>query len=269
MIGLLGLMAAAQESTPPVDAVVEQLMHVSLHEAAYVYLIEQSMTVDVPELSTRYGLHAGMVLVASEDYARAALHFQRIPDSPSRRLGFGWSLYQDGAPQPALQALRVDTPAEAYMAGWCALSLKQPDLALQHWATVPADHPLAANARDASADVASLQRISYRSPTVAGALAAGMPGAGHAYAGHWGEAASAFFVNGALIAAGWQLARRELWFGLGLVAFVELGFYGGNIVSAVGRAKRFNRLAWQRPIEDIQNQYTPQLLWEENEVVFR
>jgi hypothetical protein len=261
--------ASAHAQEPPVDAVVARLEQVSMHEAAYVYLIEQAFTAETPEAQAHYELWSGMTLVRAEDWSRAASHFQLLPDSSGQRLGLAWSLFQDGSAQPALRLLSPDVPAEAYMAGWCALSLKQPAEALQRWSSIPVGHPLSTPAASVSVQVSALNQIPYRSPAVAGVLAAGLPGAGHAYAGHWGEAASAFFVNGALIAAGWQLAHRELWFGLGLVAFVEFGFYGGNIVSAVGRAKRFNRLAWQRPVTELQNQYTPQLLWEEGEVVFR
>ena len=54
---------------------------------------------------------------------------------------------------------------------------------------------------------------------------------------------------------------------LSLVAALEFGFYGGNIVSAVGRARRFNRLAWQTPTDALARQHGPQVAVAGDEIV--
>jgi len=259
---LLGSVVWADASSS--RELVARLQAMSMHEAAYAHLIDQAMSSEAAALRSMYELQAGMVLLEAEEGHRAAEHFRQLLSqeelsSPARR-GLAWSLYRGGSPGHALSMLSGATsPQDQYLAGWCARSARQPAAALAQWQKIPAADPLHSRAAALTAEISSWEQLPYRSPALAGGLAAVLPGAGHAYAGQWGEATSALFVNGGLLAAGWQLAQRELWFGLGMVAMLELGFYGGNIVSAVGRAKRFNRLAWEEPIQALSPQPSLQL----------
>jgi tetratricopeptide (TPR) repeat protein len=79
-----------------------------------------------------------------------------------------------------------------------------------------------------------------KDPTVAGVLAAVLPGAGHFYCERPGDGAAAFAFTGAFTWAtleAFQQNHEELGIGLGLVA---LAFYGGNIFSAVNVAHKYN-----------------------------
>jgi hypothetical protein len=247
---LVGLCAA--------DEVAERLVAVGLTEQAYARLLEQAQAAPTPEEAAALELAAGAALWSGGAYGLAARHFQLSTTAADRELALAWSLYADGNPRGALHALEgTADPRGAWLAGWGALSLHEPAEALSRWRDVPAGDPLYPSAQAMITAVSGWDRVPYRSPALAGTLSAILPGAGQAYTGMWGEAASALLVNGALIAAGWQLARRDLWFGFSLVAALEFGFYGGNIVSAAGRARRFNRLAWQEPIEALARQHGP------------
>jgi hypothetical protein len=115
----------------------------------------------------------------------------------------------------------------------------------------------------------SLEGVVQGSPTAAGVLSAVVPGAGQALVGRWGEAASAIVVNGALVASAVELGRRETWFGMGLVSFLGVGFYGGNIVSAAQGAKLENRRAWSRALLPIEGAHGVKVVIEDGAVVVR
>jgi tetratricopeptide (TPR) repeat protein len=82
--------------------------------------------------------------------------------------------------------------------------------------------------------------LKRKNPTTAGLLAI-VPGAGHVYCERYRDALVAFLVNGALILAAWEAFDEELYALGGLITVVELGFYSGNIYSAVSSAHKYNR----------------------------
>ncbi|MEL6347611.1 MAG: hypothetical protein AAFV53_31175 [Myxococcota bacterium] len=269
MILSLLLSASPALAQQPDPILLDRLIALSMYEAAYARIIEASL--DAPP-EDRLGIeyHAGYVLILSEDWARVRTHFLPLPRTPSRSLAIAWSLYQEDNPRATLDVLRETEGSQArYLAGWVALSNQDPSEAVRQWQRVPENDPLHPDAFALTQQVASWERIPYRSPALAGTFAAVLPGAGHAYANHWGEALSSFLVNGGLIASSVALARRELWFGFGLVVLIESGFYGGNIISAIGRAKRFNRLAWEEPINQLADPYAPRIRFEDNQIRIR
>ena len=87
--------------------------------------------------------------------------------------------------------------------------------------------------------------LKQKNPTTAGVLAI-VPGAGHLYCGRPRDAFISFLLNGAMIYAAYEAFDEDL-DGLGVViAFFELGFYSGNIYSAVSSAHKYNRDAKER-----------------------
>ncbi|MEW6259544.1 MAG: tetratricopeptide repeat protein [Thermodesulfobacteriota bacterium] len=84
--------------------------------------------------------------------------------------------------------------------------------------------------------------ISRKDPTLSGFLSI-LPGAGYAYCERYRDAAVAFFLNVAFIAATVE-AFRDGNDALGcLVGFVGSGFYMGNIYGGVNAAEKYNRNA--------------------------
>jgi tetratricopeptide (TPR) repeat protein len=84
-----------------------------------------------------------------------------------------------------------------------------------------------------------------KSPTVAGVLAI-IPGAGHLYCNRKQDALISFLLNGAMIYAAYEAFDHDLDALGGIIAFFELGFYSGNIYSAVSSAHKYNRDAKSR-----------------------
>ena len=95
--------------------------------------------------------------------------------------------------------------------------------------------------RRVESELSEYVRLSRKSPGKAGALAAILPGAGHLYVERPRDALVAFILNAVFIAAAVELFRsdRPFW-GMG-VCLVELGWYLGNIYSAMNAAYRHNQ----------------------------
>lgn len=87
-------------------------------------------------------------------------------------------------------------------------------------------------------DGAKLRR---KSPALAGVLSGIVPGLGQVYIGRPGDGLAAFLVNGLFIWGAIAAYNKEMYEVAGVLGFIEIGWYGGNIVGAVSGAKRFNR----------------------------
>lgn len=82
--------------------------------------------------------------------------------------------------------------------------------------------------------------IPVKHPTTAGLLSI-VPGAGQLYCQRYQDALTAFLINTGLIWAAWEAFDNDQ-IALGsVIAFVEFGFYAGNIYSAVSSAHKTNR----------------------------
>jgi len=92
--------------------------------------------------------------------------------------------------------------------------------------------------------------LKQKNPTAAGVLAI-VPGAGHLYCERPRDALISFLLNGALIYAAYEAFDEDLE-GLGaVITFFELGFYAGNIYSAVSSAHKYNRDTEQRFLNQL------------------
>jgi tetratricopeptide (TPR) repeat protein len=84
------------------------------------------------------------------------------------------------------------------------------------------------------------EQLKYKDPTAAGLLAI-VPGAGHLYCKRYRDALVSFLVNGALIFAAYEAFDHDQNVLGGIVTLFEVGFYSGNIYSAVSSAHKYNR----------------------------
>jgi hypothetical protein len=89
--------------------------------------------------------------------------------------------------------------------------------------------------------IEEIDRLPHKSPALAGTLAAILPGSGHLYTERPKDALVAFLLNASFALAAVQLYRNENYAAAGIFLFFEIGWYGGNIYSAVGSANKFNR----------------------------
>ncbi len=82
--------------------------------------------------------------------------------------------------------------------------------------------------------------LNRKSPFIAGVLAV-VPGSGHLYCERYRDALVSFLVNGALIFAAYEAFDNDQNALGGIISFVEVGFYSGNIYSAISSAHKYNR----------------------------
>ncbi len=96
--------------------------------------------------------------------------------------------------------------------------------------------------------------IPQKNPSLAGALSI-IPGMGQLYTGRNQDAAIAFLLNAGLIWAAVEAFDNEL-YALGtVITVVEIGFYSGNIYSAVGSAHKYNARQKSTFIENLKMKF--------------
>jgi len=108
-----------------------------------------------------------------------------------------------------------------------------------------------------SEGISRINYLSYKSPAAAGTFAALMPGAGHVYTERYRDALVAFLLNGAFILAAVELFCSGHDVAGGIVTFFEIGFYAGNIYSAVGSAHKYNRQERSEYIRKLKDDSLP------------
>jgi tetratricopeptide (TPR) repeat protein len=94
--------------------------------------------------------------------------------------------------------------------------------------------------------------IPRKDPHLAGFLSI-IPGAGYFYCERYQDALIAFLLNGGLIYAAYESFDDDNNALGGVIAFVEFGFYAGNIYGAVTSAHKYNRKQTGRFIETLKN----------------
>lgn len=131
-------------------------------------------------------------------------------------------------------------------------------LAQQDWqkardafSIIPRESPLHASADIYSQGLGRMDDLPRKSPETAGMLATVLPGAGHLYTDRPGDALVAFLLNGAFIWGAVELFRNGNNVAGGIVAFFELGWYSGNIYSAVSSAHKYNQRVRNEFINDL------------------
>jgi tetratricopeptide (TPR) repeat protein len=127
-----------------------------------------------------------------------------------------------------------------YQRGWAYLEQGAWDNAEASFNQISPENRARFRIEDLLRELDKKRDLRRKHPTTAGLLAI-VPGAGHVYCERYRDALVAFLVNGALILAAWEAFDHELYALGGLVAVVEIGFYSGNIYSAVGSAHKYNR----------------------------
>ncbi len=127
-----------------------------------------------------------------------------------------------------------------YRRAWIALRQGAPDAAAATLDAVP-EGDLSASAAGLAEELRGWEPLPTRDPRLAGVFSAVLPGAGQLWVGEPRDALTAFLINGLLIGATVELARRHNWVATGGTGLAAVGFYAGNIFSAVNAAQRRNR----------------------------
>lgn len=112
------------------------------------------------------------------------------------------------------------------------------------------------SARVFSAGLEQIDCLPHKSPPVAGTLAAVLPGVGHLYTERPKDALVAFLLNGFFIWSAIELFEDDKHVTGGIVTFFELGWYTGNIYSAVSSAHKFNKRTQDDFIKGLRDRVT-------------
>jgi tetratricopeptide (TPR) repeat protein len=121
------------------------------------------------------------------------------------------------------------------------MNMEEWQKAQQMFQEVPQTSSLAFSSKVFYSGLENIEQIPQKSTSLAGTLATLLPGAGHLYTGRYQDAIMTFLLNGAFIWAGIELFQHDNRVAGGIVSFFELGWYVGNIYSAINCAHKYNR----------------------------
>lgn len=141
----------------------------------------------------------------------------------------------DQYPEPGL------TSAATYRLGWSYMQANKWRDASETFKVVEESSPLYANSQDLSRQSLKGEHLPHKYPTAAGVTAAIIPGLGHAYCNRYRDGLMAFLLNGLFIWAAVESFDQDHDVLGGIISFLELGWYSGNIYSAVNCAHKHNR----------------------------
>jgi outer membrane protein assembly factor BamD (BamD/ComL family)/TM2 domain-containing membrane protein YozV len=96
-------------------------------------------------------------------------------------------------------------------------------------------------AENFASGLGEMDKLPLKSPALAGTLAAILPGAGHFYTGRERDGTTALLLNGAFIWGALESYNNKNYTVAGILTFFELGWYFGNIYSAVSSAHKYNK----------------------------
>ena len=130
--------------------------------------------------------------------------------------------------------------AALYRLGWTRMRQNKWSEASAVFKTVEKDSLFYESSRELAAQSLNGEELPEKNPAYAGTLAI-IPGLGHAYVSRYRDAMISFLVNGLFIWAAVQAFHSDQDVLGGILTFMELGFYTGNIYSAVNAAHKYNR----------------------------
>jgi len=127
-----------------------------------------------------------------------------------------------------------------YQKGWVYLEMGMWEKARDGFEKISPENRERYNVKQILIELKKRRPIRQKSPAVAGLLAI-IPGAGHLYCDRKRDALISFLLNGAMIYAAYEAFDLDLDALGGVITLFELGFYSGNIYSAVSSAHKYNR----------------------------
>jgi TolA-binding protein len=143
-------------------------------------------------------------------------------------------------------AKNTDTTDEAYYRrGWIYLEMDQWEAAEKSFTCISRKNRDKYRLETLFHEMRQKKDLKTKNPTISGILAI-IPGVGHLYCGRYRDAAMAFLFNSAMIYAAYEAFDHDHDVLGGIITFFELGFYSGNIYSAVNCAHKHNKAVKNR-----------------------
>jgi tetratricopeptide (TPR) repeat protein len=199
----------------------------------------------------------GMCYLKAKDYESARKVFDTLHRAhPEGLIGgkalllMGESYYRQGIYKEAeyyfQQVIAAYTQPElknsaTYRLAWCRMHTSHWQEASEVFKAVSPASSLYGNSQELARQSLEGETLPYKSPTTAGVLAGVLPGLGHAYCTRYKDGAVAFLLNGLFIWAAVECFNNDNNVLGGMLTFLELGWYTGNIYSAVNSAHKLNR----------------------------
>lgn len=186
------------------------------------------------------------------------------PEAGKALLFLGESYYQQGVPSEAehyFAQLIERSPdvglenAAFYRLGWSRLQAGSWQDASETFNRVEESSPFFESASELTKQSLLGEDLPYKNPAYAGTMAAVMPGLGHVYVSRYGDAAVAFLLNAVFIWAAVESFNEDLDVLGGILTFLEVGWYAGNIYSAVNCAHKHNRKLKNDFKESLKDQF--------------
>ncbi len=131
--------------------------------------------------------------------------------------------------------------AAIYRLGWTRMHDNRWHEASEAFSRVEKGSDLYPSSQQLAEQSLSGEMLPQKNPMLAASLAAVVPGLGHAYASRYGSAAVAFLLNGLFTWAAVEAFHEDQEVLGGILTFFELGWYGGNIYSAMNVTHKYNR----------------------------
>ena len=131
--------------------------------------------------------------------------------------------------------------AALYRLGWNRMQANRWQEASEIFKKVERSSPLYAYSHDLSEKSLQGEDLPYKNPIAAGFIAGIVPGLGHVYCNRFKDRLVAFLLNGSFIWAAAESFEQDHEVLGGILLFLELGWYTGNIYSAVNCAHKHNR----------------------------
>ncbi|MCF7939834.1 MAG: tetratricopeptide repeat protein [Desulfohalobiaceae bacterium] len=199
----------------------------------------------------------GRCRIALGQHQKAASAFSRVfrldPDPETRQktlLAVGDVLTKQDRSHDAVgyykELLKRDLEPEArgrilYRLGWAELREGNWQQASTAFQQVPLKSQYSDTANWLARRSLEGSGLPYKDPVKAGIMASLIPGLGHAYVHRYKDAAMAFAVNALFALAAWESFEEGHEVLGGMLLFLELGWYTGNIYSGVNVTHKHNR----------------------------
>ena len=139
-----------------------------------------------------------------------------------------------------------------YRLGWIYIEMASWEKARLYFSKISAKNKTKYRLEQLTTELNKEKSIPKKDPGLAGFLSI-MPGAGYLYCERYQDALIAFLLNGGLIYAAYESFDDNNNALGGVIAFVEFGFYAGNIYGAATSAHKYNRKQTGRFIEKLKN----------------
>ena len=150
--------------------------------------------------------------------------------------------------------------AAHYRLGWTRMQENRWQEASEDFRSVEKGSRLYDSAKDLSVESLKGDQLPYKDPAYAGVMAGIVPGLGHVYVSRYKDAIVAFLLNGLFIWATIESFHQDHNVLGGILGFFELGWYAGNIYSAVNVTHKWNRKVRDDFRKGLENRFSVHLL---------